>query len=164
MIEVLCWTPTRDMFVAGMTGTRLPLPGVAPEYWPTLCTLSDDGAALVPIAGIVIDEIGALVRVPAVLADDGAVITPAVMVGGHHVNLLAYGEIAAMLTAGLPQTDEDGMPLGLFERSRLLTLIPGLAWTAADDVPGGYVGPNGVRLFDPAAVRRRRRVWFGVGG
>ena len=162
MIEILAWTPTSEMFVQGMTTTKLPVEGVPPEHWPALCTL--DGETLVPLPGIAIDEIGEIVKTPAVLDENDEVVTPSVIVTGHHVNLLAHGAIAEMLTAGLPQTDEEGNRLGLFHRTHLLSLIPGLEWEEISQAgePAGYVGPNGVKLFDPATVNTRRRVWFGV--
>lgn len=172
MIEILAWTPDRATFVTGMTTTLLPVQvGVDDDGnpimadGPPLCTL-DAAGNLVPLPGIAIDEIGPIVKTPAVLDEDGQVVTPAVVIGGHHVNLLAHGAMADMLTAGLPQTDEAGERLGLFERTRLLTLISGLQWDAISQAgePPGYVGPNGVKLYDPAVVNVRRRVWFGAGG
>jgi len=62
----------------------------------------------------------------------------------------------------LPQYDEDGKLLGVFQRTNILTLIPDLVWTPipGPGVPGGYEGPNGVCLFDPAVVHNRARVWL----
>lgn len=162
MIEILAWCPDRATFVAGMTTTKLPVEGVPPEHWPALCTERD--GVLVPLPGIAIDEIGEIVKTPAVVDEEGNVVTPAVIVPGHHVNLLAHGAMADLLTAGLPQTDEQGEPLSLFVRTRLLSLIPGLEWEEISQAgePAGYVGLHGVKLYDPAAVNQRRRVWFGV--
>jgi len=60
------------------------------------------------------------------------------------------------------QYDEDGNLLPLFQRTNILTLIPDLVWTPipGPGVPGGYEGPNGVCLFDPAVVHNRARVWL----
>ena len=163
-IEYFAWCSSRELFVTGMTTTALP-------DGTMLATLSEDGA-LMPHAGVIIDEIGPVVKTPAVLDEDGNVITPAVIVEGHHVNLVAYGEMAQMLTMGppdaegnptqLPQYDADGNLLSVFERTNILSLIPGLVWTPipGPGVPGGYEGPNGVCLFDPAVVHNRARIFL----
>lgn len=163
-IEIFAWCSTRDLFVSGMTTTALPDGSM-------LATLSDDGA-LIPHAGVIIDEIGPITKTPAVYDENGGIVTPAVVVEGHHVNLVAYGEMAAMLVVGppdaegnptvLPQTDAEGNLLSVFERTNILQLIPGLTWTPlpGPGVPPGYEGPNGVCLFDPAVVKNRARVFL----
>ena len=167
-IELFAWCSSRDLFVTGMTTTALPDGSM-------LATLSEDGR-LIPAPGVIIDEIGPVVKTPAVLDEDGEIVTPAVVVEGHHVNLVATGELAAMLTMGppiegpdgemiptqLPQYDADGNLLSVFQRTNILSLIPGMEWTPlpSEGVPAGYVGPNGVVLFDPAAVNSRARVWL----
>lgn len=157
-IEIFAWCPTRELFVTGMTTTTFP-------DGSTLATLDDNGN-LIPHAGVIIDEIGQVVKVPA--TDD----TPAVIVEGHHVNLLATDEVAAMLVQGppdaegnpttLPQYDEQGNLLSVFQRTNILYMIPGMVWTPlpSEGVPPGYEGPNGVVLFDPAEVNNRARVWL----
>ncbi len=154
MIDVLCWCSSRELFVTGMSTTYLP-------DGRTLATVDEQGN-LAPAEGVTIDEIGPITKTPATYDEEGNELTPAVIVGGHHVNLRASGAIAEMLTQGLPQTDAEGNPLGLFERTHLLSLIPGLEWVpiTEEGVPEGYQGPNGVRLFDPAVVNNRRRVWL----
>jgi len=124
-----------------------------------LATLDDNGN-LIPHEGIIIDEIGPVTK-------DGDVI-----IEGHHVNLMATGAIASMLIMGppdaegnpitLPQYGEDGKLLGVFQRTNILSLIPGMVWKAipGPGVPGSYEGPNGVCLFDPASVNNRMRVWL----
>ena len=163
-IEYFAWCSSRQLFIDGMTTTALPDGSM-------LATLDDNGN-LIPHAGVIIDEIGPVVKTPAVLDEDGNVITPAVVIEGHHVNLVAYGEMATMLTMGppdaegnpttLPQYDENGNLLSVFERTNILSLIPGLVWTPipGPGVPGGYEGPNGVVLYDPAAVNSRARIWL----
>lgn len=138
--EILVYCPTREMFVAGMTTTQLP-------DGRTLATL-DDAGNLIPVEGVQMDEIGDIWKGETKIA-------------GHHVNFRVYGELAKMLTQGLPQTDETGALLSLFDRTRILTLIPGLTWvpTTVAGVPEGYEGPNQVRLFDPAIIATRSRVW-----
>ena len=162
-IEIFAWCSTRELFVTGMTTTALP-------DGTMLATLSEDGA-LIPHEGVIIDEIGPITKVPAVY-DEGNVLTPAVIIAGHHVNLMATGAIASMLVMGppdaegnpttLPQYDDEGNLLGLFVRTNILTMFPDLVWTPipGPGVPGGYEGPNGVCLFDPAVVHQRARVFL----
>ena len=157
-IEIFAWCSTRELFVTGMTTTALPDGSM-------LATLSEDGL-LIPHQGVIIDEIGPITKTPA--TED----TPAVVIEGHHVNLLAIDPIVAVLMQGppdaegnptvLPQYDADGKLLGVFERTNILSLIPDLVWTPipGPSVPGGYEGPNGVCLFDPAVVHNRARVWL----
>lgn len=136
MIEILAYCATRQMFIDGMTSTYLP------DGRP-LCT-HDESGNLEPADGVVIDEIGPIHKA------DGSVIE------GHHVNLRAVGPLAEMLTDGLSQTGT------VFERTHILSLIPGMTFVPITEagVPEGYEGPNGVRLFDPAAVSNRARVWL----
>ncbi len=163
-IEIFAWCSSRDLFITGMTTTALPDGSM-------LATLDENGN-LIPRYGIIIDEIGPITKERATYDAEGNVLTPAVVIEGHHVNLVAYDEVAAILVMGppdedgnstaLPQYDEDGNLLGVFERTNILTLIPGLVWTPipGPGVPGGYEGPNEVCLFDPAVVNRRARVFL----
>ena len=151
-IEIFAWCFSRQLFITGMTTTAFPDGSM-------LATLDADGN-LIPHQGVIIDEIGPIVRA------DGTVIA------GHHVNLLAIDPIVAVLMMGppdadgnptvLPQYDADGNLLGVFERTNILSFIPDLVWTPipGPGVPGGYEGPNGVCLFDPAVVHDRARVWL----
>jgi hypothetical protein len=149
MIEFFVYVPDRASFIAGMTTTYLP------DGKP-VCTLADDGVTLIPAAGISIDEIGPVVKAPAVVDEDGVVITPAQVVDGHHVNIRVVGEIADMLTVGMPTEGN------VFERTRILQMVPGMVFAQSmnNGVPEGYVGPNGVRLFDPAVIATPYRVWL----
>ena len=163
-IEIFAWCSTRELFVTGMTTTALPDGSM-------LATLDDNGN-LLPHSGIIIDEIGLITKVPATYDAEGNILTPAVVIEGHHVNLVAYDEVAAILVMGppdaegnpttLPQYDAEGNLLGVFERTNILTLIPDLVWTPipGPGIPGGYEGPNGVCLFDPAVVHNRARVFL----
>ena len=163
-IEIFAWCSTRELFVTGMTTTALPDGSM-------LATLDDNGN-LIPHSGIIIDEIGPITKVPATYDAEGNILTPAVVIEGYHVNLLAYNEVAAMLVIGppdaegnpttLPQYDAEGNLLGLFVRTNILTLFPDLVWTPipGPGVPGGYEGPDEVCLFDPAVVHNRARVFL----
>ena len=163
-IEIFAWCSTRELFVTGMTATSLPDGSM-------LATLDDNGN-LIPREGIIIDEIGPITKVPATYNAKGKELTPAVIIAGHHVNLLATGALASMLTIGppdaegnpttLPQYDAEGNLLSVFQRTNILSLIPGMVWKAipGPGVPGSYEGPNGVCLFDPATVNNRTRVFL----
>jgi len=181
--EILVYCPTRDLFIEGMTTTQLPdgrtLASKVEYDLPVEDQLDEDGKVippvdedgnpipppkyvqLIPVDGVQMDEIGPIVKTPAVLSEDGEEITPAIIIEGHHVNFRVYGDLAAMLTQGLPQFNEDGTPKSLFERTHILSLIPGLEWQpiTEEGVPAGYEGPNQVRLFDPNTVNNRARVW-----
>jgi hypothetical protein len=134
IIEVLCWCPDRDSFRQGIASQ------VFPDGTP-LATL--DGDKLIPAPGVHIDEIGAIQR-------------GETTINGHHVNIAATDAVAAMLTAGLPQVGT------IFERTHILSLIPGMEWSALslEGEPPGYVGPENVKLFDRSAVSTRARVWY----
>jgi hypothetical protein len=135
VIEVLCWCPDQDCFRQGITSQ------VFPDGTP-LATL--EGNVLIPAPGVHIDEIGPIQR------------NETTSIGGHHVNIAATGAVAQMLTVGLPQTGT------IFERTHILALIPGLEWSALSNQgePPGYLGPQGVKLFDRLAVNSRARVWY----
>ena len=134
IIDLMVWAPTREQFITGMVENGL--------------ATYEDGF-LTPTEGVAIDELGPITKVPA--TED----TPAVIVGGHHVNLRAYGEFAEQVTYGLPQEGD------VFQRTHLLQIIQDLDFVpiTEEGVPAGYEGPNGVRLFDPGAVTIPRRVW-----
>jgi hypothetical protein len=163
-IEIFAWCSTRELFVQGMTTTALPDGSM-------LATLSENGN-LIPHEGVIIDEIGPITKTPATYDEDGDIVTPAVVIAGHHVNLMATGAIASMLVMGppdaegnpttLPQYDDEGNLLGVFVRTNILTLFPDLVWTPipGPGVPGGYEGPDEVCLFDPAVVNNRARVFL----
>ena len=163
-IEIFSWCSTRELFVQGMTTTALPDGSM-------LATLDENGN-LIPHEGVIIDEIGSITKTPATYDAEGNILTPAVVIEGYHVNLLAYDEVAAMLVIGppdaegnpttLPQYDAEGNLLGLFVRTNILTLFPDLVWTPipGPGVPGGYEGPDEVCLFDPAVVNHRARVFL----
>ena len=163
-IEIFAWCSSRELFVTGMTTTTFP-------DGSTLATLSEDGN-LIPHEGVIIDEIGPVTKVAAVYDEEGDIVTPAVVIAGHHVNLMATGAIASMLMMGppdaegnpttLPQYDAEGNLLSVFVRTNILGLIPGMVWTPipGPGVPGSYEGPNGVCLFDPAVVHNRARVFL----
>ena len=140
IIDLMVWAPTREQFIAGMVQNGL-------------ATYEDD--ILTPTECVAIDELGPVPKTSATYDDEGNELTPAVIVGGHHVNLRAYGEFAEQVTYGLPQEGD------VFERTHILQIIQDLDFKpiTEEGVPAGYEGPNGVRLFDPGVINRRARVW-----
>src|SRR5690606_20158652 len=80
---------------------------------------------------------------------------------GHHANLRCFGSLAQWFIEGKPQTDENGNPLSIFERTKTLDIIEGLEFVAipSEGVPSGYRGPNGVVLIDPASVKTPYNRW-----
>ena len=140
IIDLMVWAPTREQFITGMVQNGL-------------ATYEDD--ILTPTECVAIDELGPVPKTPATFDEEGNELTPAVMVGGHHVNLRAYGEFAAQVTYGLKQEGD------VFTRTHILQIIQDLDFVpiTEEGVPAGYEGPNGVRLFDPSVINLRARVW-----
>jgi hypothetical protein len=140
IIDLMVWAQTREQFITGMVQNGL--------------ATYEDGT-LLPTECVAIDELGPVPKTPATYDDEGNELTPAVIVGGHHVNLRAYGEFAEQVTYGLPQEGD------VFERTHILQIIQDLDFVpiTEEGVPAGYEGPNGVRLFDPGVINRRARVW-----
>lgn len=129
-LQLFVWAPDRQSFIDGMVANGF-------------ATLDAEGN---PVwhPETQVDEVG-----------------PIGEVGGHHVNLRGFGQLEAQLTVGLPQTNEDGSLKSVFERTHILTMVPDVVWdpVTEDGVPAGFVGPHGVRLYDPASVANPRRVW-----
>ncbi|MGL4560583.1 MAG: hypothetical protein ACRCV5_24020 [Afipia sp.] len=140
IIEVTAWAPTRATAEAFMSAVGI------------------TDAEGNPIVDVQIDHIGDIEIAPAVLDESFEVVTPAVTVGGHHVNVRYYGDSARALIEGMP-TEGD-----LFERTRILDMVDArtgiqLQWEITrHPVPPGYEF-NGIRLFDPALIGSRSRVW-----
>jgi hypothetical protein len=164
-LEVLAWAPRRREYIEAVTTTMVPRTGLP------LATYAKDmqtGQTLVPFVmaphvGLNLDEIGDLVAVPAVSNPDdpmGPPLTPAVMVGGYHVNFRFHYPLADMLILDLPQTDAEGNPLPLWERTHLLEMFPDATYQPPSGrVPEGYVGIKQLRLFDPMIIKSRSRIW-----
>lgn len=93
--------------------------------------LTADG---MPVDAIYIDEIGPIVTTPAVIGEDGEIVTPAVMDDRHHVNVRVVN---------LPQSvDAEG--------TVTVTTMADLATGTAD-----------VEWIDPALVDNPRRIFAG---
>lgn len=140
IIDLMVWAPTREQFITGMVANGL--------------ATYEDGI-LTPTECVAIDELGPVPKTTATYDAEGNELTPAVIVGGHHVNIRAYGEFAEQVTYGLPQEGD------VFQRTHLLQIIQDLDLKPITEagVPAGYEGPNGVRLFDPGVIKLRARVW-----
>lgn len=169
MIDILGWAPSRDVMCEALTETTFPSGLPLAEY-----LIDEDTQERIPdprggfkikmADGIEIDEVGPIVKGPGQYDDDGTELVPPDVVGGWHVNFRVIGETEYLLTAGIDQTGEDGEPLTVWQRTRLLMLIPELNPTWLPDIgePGatGYVGLTGLRLYDPGVVSRPARVWL----
>lgn len=94
----------------------------------------DEGRPL----GCYIDEIGPVVTTPAVISEDGTILTPAVMDDRHHVNVRVT-QIAGPLPDPLP---DDYVQQG-------------------HDPAVLAQGGTGVEWVDPATVDNPRRIWAG---
>lgn len=153
-VEILLWALTREIFANTMAG--LTLPGGQHIAW--LATEEEPGPtpanSIRTLEVILCDEIGEVVKTPAVLDEEGNEITPAVVVPGYHVNMVATGWLAEMLTIGLPAEGS------LFERTRILDLLGAMnGEPSAVGEPPGFVGTSGVKIFDPNIINQRARRW-----
>lgn len=152
-IEMLLWAPDRETFAATMAGLTLP----DGQHIAWLATEEEPGPennSIRTLDVILCSEIGEVVKTPAVPDEEGNEITPAVIIPGHHANLVATGWLAEMLTAGLPAEGT------IFERTRILDLLGTMNWQPSSvGEPVGYVGTSGVKISDPSAVNNRVRVW-----
>lgn len=139
------WSPDRATFIAVMAALENPVTGTP------LATMVD--GRLEPSRWVRIDEIGEVVDVPAIF-DGEDVTTPAVMIPGHHVNLLAVGPLAKMLVAGLPAKGT------IFETTRITSLLGQMDWKQSTvGEPDGYAGSTKVKIFDMATVATPARVF-----
>lgn len=143
IIEYLIWAPDRETFLTAMQGLTNPVTETP--------LIDEDGN---PSHCVRVDEIGPIVKSPATYDEDGNEIIPAEIVTGHHVNMAAYGELADLLTAGMPSEGT------VFETTRILDLLGDMTPTESQvGEPHGLVGASGVKVFGPSAVDRRYRVW-----
>lgn len=148
-IEVLSHSPSRAIFVATMLAVTNPLTG------GPLASLDAETGALVPSPGLRIDEVGTIWKVEPEFDTEGNMVAPGVAVPGHHVNFVAVGALAKILTDGMP-TEGD-----IFVRTRILSMLGKMDWKpiTVEGVPEGYEGTSGMRLFDPDVVDNRARKW-----
>lgn len=143
-LDLYIHAPDRAAFVAGMTAYGF-------------ATLDEDGR-LVPAEGVLIDEAGTVRDVTGTDAEGWPIVADR---PGWYANLRGYGPVVAAMTAGIDQYDAEGNLRPLFERTRILSIVPGLVWTpiGGGGVPAGYTGAHGVRVYDPASVATPIRCW-----
>lgn len=82
-------------------------------------------------------------------------------VPGWHANVRVYGDLAAEMTYGLNQTDENGNLLDVFDRT-WATHIFSLTQQPADPVtgfPAGYRNTDGVTYCDVRDLKYPSNVW-----
>jgi len=152
-VEILLWAPDRETFASTMASLTLPggqhIAWLAAEDEP-----GPEGGSIRTLDVILCSEIGEVVKVPSVLDEEGNEVTPAEIIPGYHVNMVATGWLAEMLTAGLPTEGT------LFERTRILSLLGTMNWQPSEvGEPEGYVGTSGVKIFDPNIINNRARIW-----
>ncbi|MDR7034482.1 hypothetical protein [Mesorhizobium sp. BE184] len=141
-VEYLSWCPDRQTFIDTMTVLLNPLTG------EPLASVDAETGELVPCSDVRIDEIGPVVKTPAVFDENDDLVTPAEIVGGHHVNLAAVGDLAEALLAG-------GDPL-----AALLSLLGQMdPVPPIEGVPAGYEGTSGMRVYMASNVTHRARTW-----
>ena len=126
MIEYLLWSPDRETFIAVMAALQNPVTKTQ------LAEVIDD--RLCPSEFVRIDEIGEVER-------DGEI------VAGHHVNMVAYGALAAMLNA-------NGGWSAIFSLLGKMDAVQ-----PEDGVPAGWEGTSRVKIYAPDAVKQRVRIW-----
>lgn len=153
-VEILLWALTREIFANTMAGLTLP----DGRHIAWLATEDEPGptptSSIRTLEVILCDEIGEVLKTPAVLDEEGNEITPPVIVPGYHVNMVATGWLAEMLTAGMPAEGD------IFTRTRILELLGEMNWQpSAVGEPAGFVGTSGVKISDPDIVNHRARRW-----
>lgn len=146
MIKFGVWAPDRDTFIlswieAGIwdydANSRL-------QYLPPYAGGMDTNMDSWP---------GIIVKTPAVIDPQTfEEITPAVLVNGWHTNVRVYGEaLIQQFTAGLPQTDEEGNLLSVWQRTHAAAVF-GLQYKEADPSTGFPSGhTNGQVVYADAA-------------
>lgn len=155
-VEILLWAPSREIFAATMVALTLP-DGRHIAYLPPEGETGPEGGAICSIPEVLCSEIGPITKTPAVIDDGGNEIEPAVVIPGYHVNMVATGWLAGMLTAGLPAEGT------LFERTRILDLLGEMDWQPSSvGEPVGYVGSSGIKVIDPAVINHRVRIWAAI--
>jgi len=133
--------------------------------YSVLQTMGWVNASNVPIKTLQIDDVGTLVKTPAVLDGNGNIVTPAVLYPGYYMNVRFYGADADTLTNGLAQTDVSGNLLDIWTRTKLTTQNPSLTnfpVAGSQNISPTYkYGATTVFFFDLASGVKagRMRVW-----
>lgn len=166
-IEFLLHAPTRAAFLEAMRRLLNPLTG------EPLAVL-DEAGAMVTSKGVSVDELGPVMKsAPEYDVDTGEEAKPAILIEGHHVNMRAEGELAALLLRMAEEGAGEGggrgksvvvgaRSTGIFRDTGILSLLGNVAEVTKGDtkgVPRGFKGTTGITLFDPGDVTHRARVW-----
>lgn len=149
--EIMIWAPSRPALDDALTRIRLP------DGRP-LAENADGETAF--IDGLHVDHIGPIEKKPAVAGpddDDGIaeIVTDAVVVPGHHANLLIVDPLLTALDDMLP----DGpTPTDRLIASGLLGAMS-LKGRGSRNEPEGWAGASAIRLYDPSSIDDRKRIW-----
>ena len=134
----------------------------------------DEAGAMVTSKGVSVDELGPVMKsAPEYDVDTGEEAKPAILIEGHHVNMRAEGELAALLLRMAEEGAGEGggrgksvvvgaRSTGIFRDTGILSLLGNVAEVTKGDtkgVPRGFKGTTGITLFDPGDVTHRARVW-----
>lgn len=151
-IEYLLWAPDRATFVATMAALTLP----DGQHLAYLALPNEPGGAdIYFLDGCECSEIGEVIKTLPVLDGNGDEIEPAEIVGGHHVNMRAFGWLVELLTEGMPREGS------IFVRTRILEFTGEMEWRPSEvGEPAGYVGKSGVKIIDPNDIGHRYREWW----
>lgn len=168
MIDIFGWAPTRDIMVEALTKTTFPSGLPLATF-----VLDEDGEKIADprgsyqikmVDGIEIDELGPIKTGPIIDEETGEVTGFTKEIDGWHVNFRISGEVYDMLTIGIDQTDEEGNSLDVWEKTRILALIPELTSETLEEIgedqQTGYVGLSGLRLYDTSVVSKPVRIFL----
>lgn len=80
---------------------------------------------------------------------------------GWYCNVRVNGDVEAYLRNGLPQTDEHGAPLNVFESTRAIELfqLTEQPYDAESKFPAGYRNARGVHYADVRSISTPHNVW-----
>ena len=140
-LEYLAWCETRQVFLDTMGALTNPIDGKPLIYW-------DEGTeSYVGSTGVRFDEIGHVIKGGAYDPEGNEIEAPTV-VDGHHVNLLAVGELATLLN-----------DLGGWQA--ILGLLDDMQPTSRSKkgVPEGWKGKSGLRIYPRDHVTQPARIW-----
>src|SRR5690606_23323575 len=134
-LELFTWTPDKQTLMDGLA---------AYNFWPH--------------REVQISHIGPISKEIGYDEENNPIIST---VDGHHANLRCFGDLAKWFIEGKEQYDEEGNLKSIFERTKILDIIQDLQFKEVykEGVPSGYLGPNGVLLFDRAAVKTPYNEW-----
>lgn len=155
MLSFGVWSPTKDAFFAAWTDAGI---GAFDEdgnwvynapYAGSIQTTADSWS-------------GIIVKTSGTYDEDGKELTPPVLVDGWHCNVRVHKpELIEQFIQGLPQTDEDGNQLSIWDRTHAAAFFQ-LSQQDADPTtgfPAGYRGAHGVTYADVTDFSSPANVW-----